>query len=117
MCVSPGYTWKRLPVTDRGSAINEGSCPCLTGNVKQMFSLQTSFQAVRNEKGEEDFLSSPRANAALAKLLRSRSQAAHPAWTAVLELLLDCRAAPSQRICVCVRLAPAAEMEWAERML
>lgn len=70
---------------NRGSAINEGSVSLPDWHVRQMFSLL--FQAVRSEKVEDDFLSPPGANHALAKLLRSQSQAANPAWTAVLELL------------------------------
>lgn len=72
---------------NRGSAINKGSVSLPDWHVGQMFSLQTSFQAVRNEKVEDDFLSPPFANESLSKLLRSQSQAANPAWTAVLELL------------------------------
>lgn len=107
----------RLSAADRGSATNKGSLSLPGWHVKQMFSLQTSFEADRNEKGGDDFLSSPGANDALAKLLRSQSQAADPGWAAALELLAGLQGCSLQDICVCVRLAPAAEMEWAERML
>lgn len=56
-----------LSATGRGSTINKGSLSLPEWHIKQMFSLQTSFQAVRNEKGEDDFLSSLRVNNALAK--------------------------------------------------
>lgn len=79
VCVSRLYTETRLSAAGRGSAMNEGSVSLPGWHVKQMFSLQTSFQAAGKEKGEDDFLSSPTANDALAELQRSRRQAANPA--------------------------------------